>query len=125
MRDYRLHFKGYTDSNFSIYLGLLSLNESAQSARLQSPPALSPNSTKSDTPELPPGFEGTLSFFCFLKPLLPNIELKADSRPHHKQQQEQNAHASNVVRRVRARLEGRVEAADHQKVITPSDQVIY
>ncbi|KHJ91087.1 HEAT repeat protein, partial [Oesophagostomum dentatum] len=86
-----------------IYLGLLSLNESTQTAHLQSPSALSPNSTKSDTPELPPGFE--------------------DTRPHHQQQQEQNAHANSVVRRVRARLEGRIEAADHQKIITPNEQV--
>ncbi|EPB74623.1 FATC domain protein [Ancylostoma ceylanicum] len=102
------HFAVVQNNICDIYLGLLSLNENTQSARLQSPSALSPNSTKSDTPELPPGFEGKLPYY---------------SRPHHKQQQEQNAHASNVVRRVRARLEGRVEAADHQKVITPSEQV--
>ncbi|ETN76508.1 phosphatidylinositol 3- and 4-kinase [Necator americanus] len=97
------HFAVVQNNICDIYLGLLSLNENTQSVRLQSPIALSPNTTKSDTPELPPGFE--------------------DSRPHHKQQQEQNVHASNVVRRVRARLEGRIEAADPLKVITPNEQV--
>ncbi|VDO05039.1 unnamed protein product [Haemonchus placei] len=87
------HFAVVQNNICDIYLGLLSLNESAPSARLSSP----------TTPELPPGFE--------------------DPRPRHKQQQEQNAHANNVVRRVRARLEGRTDSSDLQKVVSPVEQV--
>ncbi|CAJ0594064.1 unnamed protein product [Cylicocyclus nassatus] len=96
------HFAIVQNNICDIYLGLLTLNENVQTARLPPAPALSP-SNKSDTPEMPPGFE--------------------DPRPHHQQQQEQNAHASSVVRRVRARLEGRIESTDHQKIVTPSEQV--
>uniref|UniRef100_A0A158P8G8 PI3K/PI4K domain-containing protein n=1 Tax=Angiostrongylus cantonensis TaxID=6313 RepID=A0A158P8G8_ANGCA len=45
------------------------------------------------------------------------------SRPHHKQQQEQNVHANNVVRRVRARLEGRIEPSDPHKIVGTNEQV--
>ncbi|VDM60756.1 unnamed protein product [Angiostrongylus costaricensis] len=45
------------------------------------------------------------------------------SRPHHKQQQEQNVHANNVVRRVRARLEGRTEPSDPHKIVGTNEQV--
>ncbi|XGW21489.1 hypothetical protein V3C99_004448 [Haemonchus contortus] len=97
------HFAVVQNNICDIYLGLLSLNESAPSARLLSPTGDSRNPPKSETPELPPGFE--------------------DPRPRHKQQQEQNAHANNVVRRVRARLEGRTDSSDTQKVVTPVEQV--
>ncbi|KAK6045285.1 hypothetical protein COOONC_17210, partial [Cooperia oncophora] len=98
------HFAIVQNNICDIYLGLLSLNESAQPTRLLSPSTDSRNPPKSETPELPPGFE--------------------DPRPHHKQQQEQNAHASSVVRRVRARLEGRTDSSDPQKVASPSEQSV-
>lgn len=98
------HFAVVQSNICDIYLGLLSLNESTPSARLQSPSTgAPPNRIKGEAPELPPGFE--------------------DPRPHHKQQQEQNAHASSVVRRLRARLEGRTDSSDPQKVASPSEQV--
>ncbi|KJH42634.1 FATC domain protein [Dictyocaulus viviparus] len=99
-----LHHFAIVQNNISdIYSGLLSLNEETQSIQQHSVSSISPCALKTESPEFPPGFE--------------------DSRPHHTQQQEQNVHASNVVRRVRSRLEGRIESSDQQKVVSASEQV--
>ncbi|KAJ1373165.1 hypothetical protein KIN20_035506 [Parelaphostrongylus tenuis] len=84
------------DNISDIYSGLISLNKDEPSIRQHSSGSISPNSIKNEPTEFPPGFE--------------------DTRPHHKQQQEQNVHANNVVRRVRARLEGRIDSSEPQKL---------
>ncbi|VDL74967.1 unnamed protein product [Nippostrongylus brasiliensis] len=52
------HFAVVQNNIGDIYLGLLSLNDSEQAARVQSPSRAAANQAKADTPELPPGFEG-------------------------------------------------------------------
>ncbi|KAE9417311.1 hypothetical protein Angca_002712 [Angiostrongylus cantonensis] len=97
------HFAVVQENISDIYSGLLSLNKDISSIREHSADAILQNSFKNEPTEFPPGFE--------------------DSRPHHKQQQEQNVHANNVVRRVRARLEGRIEPSDPHKIVGTNEQV--